>query len=320
MSLKVPAWLRATGPSVALEIAPRRVTAVAVTRKAAQLVLTGHATEFLPDGAVAPSLTAANILDATPVTEAVRRALTRAAGRTRRLGLVVPDSLAKVSLVRFEKVPDKPEDLAQLVRWQVRKTAPFRIEDAQVSWVPGMALEAGGREFVVTLARRDIIQEYERVVAAAGAQVGIVDLASLNLVNLVMATTEVAGDWLLLHLTADYTTIAVVRNGDLIFFRTLRAEGEGSLTDFLHQAAMYYEDRLGGGGFARAVLAGTADVGANVDDAETIRRALLERLGAKVEAVDPRTAVTLRERIAAPPELLDALASPIGLLVRDQAA
>jgi hypothetical protein len=35
--------------------------------------------------------------------------------------------------------------------------------------------------------------------------------------------------------------------------------------------------------------------------------------------VDPRTAAALTDRIAAPPELLDALAPMVGLLLRDRA-
>jgi len=52
------------------------------------------------------------------------------AGRPRRIGLIVPDVVAKVSLVRFERVPSKLQELDQLVRWQVRKSAPFAIEEA----------------------------------------------------------------------------------------------------------------------------------------------------------------------------------------------
>ena len=50
---------------------------------------------------------------------------------------MLPDTAAKLSLLRFEKVPAKAQDLDQLIRWQVRKAAPFKIEDAQVAWVAG---------------------------------------------------------------------------------------------------------------------------------------------------------------------------------------
>jgi hypothetical protein len=43
---------------------------------------------------------------------------------------------------------------------------------------------------------------------------------------------------------------------------------------------------------------------------------LEERAGVSVETVDFRSAVTMRDRIAAGPELLDALAPSLGVLLR----
>ena len=118
------------------------------------------------------ALNAVNVHDAAALTAAIRAALDKLSPRPRRIALVLPDTVAKVSLIRFEKVPAKAQDLDQLIRWQVRKAAPFRIEDAQVSWVPGVALDGGGREFVVTVARKDLIAGYERACEAAGAHAG----------------------------------------------------------------------------------------------------------------------------------------------------
>ena len=61
------------------------------------------------------------------VAGAVGRLLERV-GRARRVGLVLPDPVARVSLIRFEQVPPRAHDLDQLIRWQVRKAAPFPIE------------------------------------------------------------------------------------------------------------------------------------------------------------------------------------------------
>ncbi len=89
---------------------------------------------------------------------------------------------------------------------------------------------------------------------------GVVDLASFNLMNTVLAATAPSrhGDWLLVHVGADYATLAVVRGADLVFFRNRGAAGPAELADLVHQTAMYHEDRLGGGGFSRVVMAGAA--------------------------------------------------------------
>src|SRR4029079_2348966 len=102
-----------------------------------QATVTSYAFEPLGEGAIVPSLTAANIHDRAAVIGALGRLFDRLGGRPRRIGLVIPDPAAKVSLVKFEQVPARRQDLDQLVRWQVKKTAPFAVDDALLSYVPG---------------------------------------------------------------------------------------------------------------------------------------------------------------------------------------
>jgi type IV pilus assembly protein PilM len=306
-------------PAVAVEIASGRVSAASLEWRGDQPVVAAHATELLPDGALVPSLTAANAHDRAAVVGALSRLLDKV-GRPRRIGLILPDVVAKVSIVRFEQVPAKTQDLDQLVRWQVRKSAPFPIEDAQVSYVAGLRAD-DGHEFVVSLARRAVIQEYEALCAEAGAHAGLVDLATLNVINAVLAGAGApAGDWLLVNIAPDYTSIALLRGPNLIFFRNRAAETDGTLADLVHQSAMYYEDRLKGAGFSRVILAGASAAGAQqASDIDELRRSLEDRLRTPVETVDPRTAAALTDRITAAPALLDALTPLVGLLLRDHA-
>jgi type IV pilus assembly protein PilM len=321
MSRVLPArrsWFATPPPLVAIEITARRVTAVALADDGRRVAVSGHAAEPLEAGVVAPSLNAPNVQDERALAAALAAAVARLGQRTRRVGLVLPDTTAKVSLVRFEKVPQKAQDLEQLIRWQVRKTAPFRVEDAQVSWQPAAPAADGGREYLVSLARLDILRSYERACEAAGLHAGLVDLASFNQINVVLAGGDTPGDWLLVSVGAEHATLAVVRDDDVMFFRNRSTTGEGDLPDLVHQTAMYHEDRLGGGGFARVVLAGTSELGA----AETVRlaRDVEERIGVPVMPIDVRPAVDLADRIAAGPELLDLLAAPVGMLIRERTA
>ena len=311
-----PSWFASPPPALALEITATRVSGVALGEQGGSLVIAAHAIEPLPEGAAAPALNAPNVLDEQALAAAIGSVLSQLGHRVRRLALVLPDSVGKVSLLRFEKVPAKAQDLDQLIRWQVRKSAPFRIEDAQVAWAPGVALPGGGREYLVTAARRDIVRSYERACELAGGQAGIVDLASFNHINAVLAAGHLSGDWLLVSVAADYATLAVVRDGDVVFFRNRSAAGEGELADLVHQTAMYHEDRLGGGGFARVVLAGASVLGPA--EAERLRVLLEERIGVCVEPIDVSHVAALRDRIAAPQDLRDALAAPVGILVRER--
>jgi Tfp pilus assembly PilM family ATPase len=320
-----------SGPSVAVELTARHVSAASIEYRGGSPVVAAHAAEALPAGALVPSLTAPNIHNRQAIVAALGRVLGQV-GRPRRVGLVVPDMVAKVSLVRFEQVPARASDLDQLVRWQVRKTAPFPIEEAQISYVPGVKVAPGpdvaggaGQEFVVSLAKRTTIEDYESVCIDAGAHAGIVDLATFNVVNAVLAATPSAGsstaDWLVVNVTPEDASIAILRGSHLIFFRNRAADSEGTLADLFHQARMYYEDRLSGGGFERAFLTGAAGAGPHhAADVEQIRQTLQDRLKTVIQPVDPRGAAGLTDRITAGPALLEGLAPLVGLLLRGRKA
>jgi type IV pilus assembly protein PilM len=305
-------------PDIAIEIDAGQVAAARLTWRGADATVTAHAIESFAPGIVTPALATANISDVPAVARAVAQALSRLGVRARRVALVVPDTVAKVSLIRFETVPPKLNDLQELVRWQIKKTAPFPLEDAVVTFTPGARLADGGQEFVVAVARRDNVAQYEQVCTLAGVHAGLVDLATFSIVNGVLASRALpAGDWLLVHVTSSYTTLTVIRDGNVLLFRNRVDDAEGTLADLVHQTSMYYEDRLQGAGFSRVMLAGGA---AGLGGAGALRQNLEQRLGLTVEAVDPRAAAALVDRINASPELLDTLAPLVGILVRERKA
>src|SRR5579872_1123128 len=201
----LPGFLVSPPPSVGVEIASDRVTAVSLARQSGSWVVAAYATERLAPGVVTPALNATNVHDAPALAAAVRSAFDKLGARPRRVALVIPDTAAKVSLLRFEKVPGA-SDLDQLIHWQMRKAAPFKPEEGQISWVPAAPLPDGGREYLVTLARIDIVESYMRACSGAGAEAGVVDLASLNLINAALAAGGEAsgGDKLLVHVAPDY--------------------------------------------------------------------------------------------------------------------
>ena len=304
-------------PDVAVEIDHTHVAAARIAVRGNQHVIVAHASEALAAGVVVPGLAALNMPDVPVVAQAVGRVLAQLGGpKPVRVALVVPDTVAKVSLLRLEKVPPKAADLQEIVKWQVKKTSPFPMEHAAVSVSAGALSADGASEFVVTLSRADVIHQYEQACVMAGAHPGLVDLSTFSVINSILASTSApGGDWLLVHVTSGYMTLAVIRENALLFFRNRGEEDEGTLADLIHQTAMYYEDRLHGGGFTRVLIAGAARLPGG---AESLRRGLVERLGVGVEAVDPRTAALLQDRIAASPELLDVLAPLVGMLLRER--
>ena len=118
-------FLRDTsGPSVAVELAADRVSAASLETRGGTPVINVHASEPLAAGALVPSLTSGNVLNRAAVMTALQRVLERT-GNPRRVGLVIPDLVAKVSLVRFEHVSGRAADLDQVGAIRRASGIPF---------------------------------------------------------------------------------------------------------------------------------------------------------------------------------------------------
>ena len=307
-------WIASPMPDATIEIATDRVAVAVVRERSSGLVVPAYASEPLPGGVVTPSLTGGNIHNRAAVVSALRAALDRAGARPRRVALVIPDLAAKVSLLRFEAVPARRDDLDQLIRWQMKKAAPFPIEEALVTWTPGVRGSDGGTEFVVVSARRDVVAEYEAVCEELKIYAGLVDLATLSVVNLFLGGRDVpSGDWLIVHLRPESTSIVIMRGEHVIFFRNRTEGDEASIADLVHQTGMYYQDRLAGQRFSHVYLGGGGRA------AESARRSLEDRLGASVEPIDPTRAAALTDRISATPDVMDVLSPLVGMALRTRA-
>ena len=305
------------GPAAAVSIAPAHVTAVQVETDRGETVVCGHARAALPAGAVAPAVQGTNLADPPAVTAAVDEALGRLPRRPRRIALLLPDDAVKVSMVRFARVPARAAELDEMIRWQVRKTVPFSVDDAQMDCRRGRVTAEGEQEFVVVLAQRAVVEEYEQACAAAGTHAGLVEPLSFSLMFTALARGAGDGgvDWLLVCRGSGSATLAVVRGRHPLVFRTVAADGE-ALGNLVHQTAMYYEDRLAGSGLSRALVAGDA---ATSDGVGAIRQVISDRLAIAVEPIAGRVAPLVSERAGVEPAALDELAAPLGVLLPESA-
>ncbi len=303
-------------PDAAIEIAADAVSAAVVGTRGGRPSVQACAIQAFPSGSVTPSLTGQNVGDRNTVVAALRAVVGRLGTRPTRVALVLPDLVTRVSLVKFDKVPGRREDLDQLIRWQLKKSAPFPLEEASLTYVLGADSPDGGHEYLVALARREAVREYESICEEAGLHAGIVDVSTFGVVNNVIAGGAAPpGDWLLVHRRVDYTSIVIMRAHNVIFFRN-RPEGDGDpLAELVHQTAMYYQDRLSGQGFSHILFSGGDGTDARGDET---RRDLEQRLRARVDTVDPAGAAALGDHVAATGPLAARFAPLVGTLLRSR--
>ena len=207
---RLTSWLASPPPDAAMEIGADAVSGATVGSRGTETVVEAFAFEPLPGGALAPSLAAQNIADRAAVAAALQTVVSRLGSRPRRVALVVPDTAARVSLIEFDQVPAGRNDLDQLVRWQMRKSAPFpdrrglrdlRARSLHRRRRPGVRGRDGPAR------RRPGVRGASASRPACTRASST--LSSFSLVNCFLAAGRVpTGDWLVVHMRPDYTSIA----------------------------------------------------------------------------------------------------------------
>jgi type IV pilus assembly protein PilM len=185
----------------------------------------------LKSGVIAPSLVKENILDPAAFAEAVRQLTPPATGRgKRRAALILPDNCVRIAVLDFDALPDKEEERRPLINFRLRKSVPFDIDEAALSYFP-----QAGKKVIVALAPSEIVAHYETPFRAAGLLPGLVTVSALAMVELL----PVSGSIVLAHHSPGALTVIALSDGVVTIARTLEMGSED--TDPLEEivAAIY---------------------------------------------------------------------------------
>ena len=105
--------------------------------------------------------------------------------RKRRAALILPDYSARVAVLDFDAFPSRFEEQQALVRFRMKKSVPFDVESAMVSFFPQKrATDAGKIEVLVAVVAMEIVLRYEAPLRAAGFIPGYVTTSALAMLNL----------------------------------------------------------------------------------------------------------------------------------------
>lgn len=205
-----------------------------------------------------------NIHSMEAVAEALKNLWARNPFKTAKIGLLIQDRSALVFNLIMEHAARNHAECLDLIRFKLKKNVPFRMEDAQISYfTPAGAVDHASAHLWVLVVNHALLHQYEQFVQSAlGVEVGLVDLATLGLLNLAHSTIRArnysARDVLYVNLNRDYLSLAIAQRSALTSFRTRPLEGASSLMeaalDEIHPTVMYYQDKLAGEGFACAFV------------------------------------------------------------------
>jgi len=150
-------------------------------------------TEFerFPEGVLVPSPVEDNLKRPEAISALLARIAPPNGGQVRAgkkrtpAALILPDYAARVTVIDFDSFPSVPEEQLALVKFRVKKTVPFDIESAAVSyWIQPGAGSKGKVEVVAVTVALEILARYEALFRNAGFQAGEVTTSGIAALNL----------------------------------------------------------------------------------------------------------------------------------------
>lgn len=136
------------------------------------LGMEGFAVESVPEGVVTASPVELNVANPESLRDVLRRTLDRV-GTGLDLALLLPDPVVRVFLLHFDTFPRRSEEAIPLLRWRLKKSVPFDVEDTVVSYHLQPA-RGEGVDVLAAVVRQRIVRQYEELVESAGGHPGVV--------------------------------------------------------------------------------------------------------------------------------------------------
>jgi type IV pilus assembly protein PilM len=184
--------------------------------------------EPLEPGVIAPSPVSDNVLKADVLADKVRSLTGAASGRKRgRAVLILPDFCARVAVLEFDTFPTDPKEQHSLVRFRMKRSVPFDVESAVVSYFPQTA-KGKGTEVVVVAAALEIVARYEAPFRAAGLHPGIVTTSGIAMLEL-ERRSDIS---VIARMNGRVLTVVVQQGGAVKLVRTVE------LTEVTHEEIM----------------------------------------------------------------------------------
>lgn len=251
-------------PGIACEISSQFFSVTRLDSRRSRRV-DGFAVENIPQGLIEPSLTDPSVRSIEELVKIIKATLSKAGVNTNRISLVIPDACARVAIHSFESLPSKKEEKTELLKWKLKKTIPFDINDSHLKFVE-QKTEAG-KNFVITAnIHKPVLAQFEEVFESLGIHVGFITLATFAAYELLASQhqDEIRKSVLFIRARSSNISSLIIQQETVVFYRHTDFNFESSMDQVvnrvsdpyeeIHPCLMYYQDKLGAAGVDKVYL------------------------------------------------------------------
>ena len=252
-------------PGIACEISRQYFSVARLDPRRSHRV-DGFAVGNLPQGLVEPSLIEPGVSSIEELGKIIKTTLTKAGANTNRISLAIPDACARVAIHPLEALPSKQVEKTELLKWKLKKTVPYDIEDAHLSFVE-QPTETGQNHVITVTIHKAVLAQFEEVFESLGIHVGFITLSTFAAYELLARQhrDEVRKSVLFMRVRSSNISSLIIQQEAVVFYRHTDFNFESPMDlmvnwsadpyEEIHPCLMYYQDKLGAAGVEQVYLA-----------------------------------------------------------------
>lgn len=203
-----------------------------------------------------PAMVTPQLTNEASLAEGLRR-MKLETGKWGQVSLLLPDSWFRINIVDLPSLPDKASDALDVVRWSLKRTLPIPPEQLRVAYTV-LSKTAAGAKVLVLSALESTLSAIERVCAAAGLEVILIEPVGLNIWNAIaVRESDTDADRLFVYVRDEDFTTAVFRGPQPVFIRSRNLSSDRTLEQEIRLSASYLRDSLSAETFSTCYVAGT---------------------------------------------------------------
>lgn len=174
----------------------------------------------------------------------VLRRLRNETGRWEKASLLLPDSWFRINLLDLQTLPDAYREADHMVRWSLKRTIPIEPEMLRLRFEVIERTPANVKVLAVSAVEKTLA-DLERVFAAAGIEIVLIEPIGLNLWNAItVREAETTRDRILFYVREGEFTTAAFRGAQPLFIRSRNLNADRTIEQEIRLSASYLRDTL----------------------------------------------------------------------------
>jgi type IV pilus assembly protein PilM len=301
--------------ALGMEICQDGVRMVLIGGKSHAPKLEAYYDASFPPETLKLSLREENIINPASFVSRIRESYLKLLVGTNRISVSLPDAIGRVVLLDLETRFKTRDEGADMVRWKLKKHFPIDINEMHLDYQVLREGDSGEISMLVSLVSRQVLNQYESLLAEAGLRPNRIDFTTFNMFRLFSSRFDIAENAALVVWHQGVISIMIFHNGVLDFYRSKELpaalNGPNRMFREIDSSLLVYREKQPAYSLTEAFCI------APQDEAETFRAIVAEATGVEPLMLDAGRVVSRKEGFGADAKTLQALTAAMGAATRN---